>query len=175
MKKSLFLILLALSLNSNAEVVSAENHGFEINIERVVKVDQKTAYEQFINVAEWWSSAHTFFGDSKNLTIEAKAGGCFCEKSEEKEVLHMTVSYVEPNKEIRMVGGLGPLQMLGVHGGMSWKFEAIDANTTKILHHYQVNGYMKGGFTGLAPIVDKVQTIQVESLVARLNMSSIKN
>ena len=68
------------------------------------------------------------------MTIEAKAGGCFCEKSEEKEVLHMTVSYVEPNKEIRMVGGLGPLQMLGVHGGMSWKFEAIDANTTKILH-----------------------------------------
>jgi hypothetical protein len=166
-KKSILLFLF--SFNLEAEVISAENHGFEINIERIVNVDQQTAYAQFIKVSEWWNSEHTFFGDSKKLSIDAKASGCFCEKSAGKEVLHMTVSYVEPNKEIRMIGGLGPLQMLGVHGGMSWKFESIDLNRTKITHHYQVNGYMKGGFTGLAPIVDKVQTIQVQALTDLLN------
>ena len=169
MKKLVVLFVIVISFNINAEVISAENHGFEINIERVVNVDQETAYAQFLKINEWWSGDHTYFGDSKNLTIEAKAGGCFCEKLEGREVLHMTVSYVEPNKEIRMIGGLGPLQMLGVHGGMSWKFEAVESNKTKITHHYQVNGYMKGGFTGLAPIVDQVQTIQVDSLVKRLN------
>ena len=80
----------------------------------------------------------------------------------------MTVSFVEPNKEIRMVGGLGPLQMLGVQGGMSWKFEAIGASKTKITHSYQVVGYMKNGLDTLAPIVDRVQKIQVNELAKRL-------
>jgi hypothetical protein len=31
----------------------------------------------------------------------------------------MAVSYVEPNTELRMIGGLGPLQIMGVQGGMS--------------------------------------------------------
>jgi len=83
----------------------------------------------------------------------------------------MTVSYVEPNKEIRMVGGLGPLQMLGVHGGMSWKFEPLTENTSKIIFHYQVSGYMEDGFTLLANAVDKVQTIQIERLQAKISSS----
>ena len=172
MKKSIFLLLI--SFNVSAEVISADQHGFEINIEKIVRVDYKTAYQQFVKVGEWWDGDHTYFGDSKKLSIMPKAGGCFCEILDDKEVLHMTVSYVEPYKEIRMVGGLGPLQMLGVHGGMSWKFEVIDKNTTKVIHHYQVVGYMKGGFKSLAPIVDKVQTIQVMRLANKLENGNHK-
>jgi uncharacterized protein YndB with AHSA1/START domain len=172
--KQLFLFLtitMLISFNLSAEVSSSDNHGFVIKIERVVDVDQQTAYQQFLNVGQWWNDEHTWFGKASDMSIDAKAGGCFCEKQGNKEAVHMMVSYVEPNKEIRMTGGLGPLQMLGVHGGMSWKFEQTADNKTKITHHYQVVGYMQGGLKGLAPIVDKVQTTQVEGLVKKLSAS----
>ena len=35
----------------------------------------------------------------------------------------MRVSFVDPGVEVRMLGGLGPLQMMGLHGAMSWRFE----------------------------------------------------
>lgn len=86
----------------------------------------------------------------------------------------MTISYVDPNNEIKMLGGLGPLQMMGINGGMSWKFEAIDENNTKITFHYQVSGYVSGGMTKLAPIVDKVQRIQVTRLTNLLNTGQVE-
>ncbi|RHW74663.1 hypothetical protein D1094_17840 [Colwellia sp. RSH04] len=68
-----------------------------------------------------------------------------------------------------MIGGLGPLQMLGIHGGMSWKFESLTESTTNIIFNYQVTGYMDGGLDKLTPIVDNVQNIQLARLKALLN------
>jgi hypothetical protein len=171
--KYIFLLCL-FSQATLAEVISSNPIGFQINIKKTVNVNSRKAYDQFLEIGEWWNADHTYFGQSKNLTIEAKAGGCFCEKSGDKEVLHMTVSYVDPNSEVRMTGGLGPLQMMGVQGGMSWKFIAINDNQTQIVHHYQVSGFNKDGLDALAPIVDKVQTLQVESLVAKIQQSRNK-
>ena len=128
-----YIFLLALSLNVHADVISSDEHGFEIYIEKTVLVDHKTAYEQFLRVGEWWNADHTWFGDAGNLSIEAKAGGCFCETSGDRQVLHMTVSFVDPGNEVRMVGGLGPLQMMGVHGGMSWKLEVLPLLSSNIV------------------------------------------
>ena len=72
MKKLVVLFIIVISFNLNAEVISAENHGFEINIERVVNVEQKTVYAQFLKVEEWWSSDHTYFGDSNNLGTKCR-------------------------------------------------------------------------------------------------------
>lgn len=164
-----FLLLLALAVNVNADVVSSGLNGFEINIERTAAVDAQTAYEQFLDAGEWWNADHTWFGDAAGLYIEPKVGGCFCEKTGDKQALHMTVSYIDPGKEVRMIGGLGPLQMMGVHGGMSWRFVAVGEKQTKIIQHYQVTGFAKDGLAGLAPIVDQVQTNQHERLVSLLN------
>lgn len=170
MKILLFFCFLSSAVQS--EVVSSSPLGFKLNIVKTVNVNSKEAYAQFIKVGEWWNAQHTYFGNSKNLSIEAKAGGCFCEKLDGKEVLHMTVTYVDPGNEIRMTGGLGPLQMMGAQGGMSWKFIPINDNQTTIIHHYQVSGYSKEGLESLAPIVDKVQTQQVENLVSKIQQSS---
>lgn len=164
-----FLLLLALAVNVNADVVSSGLNGFEINIERTAAVNAQTAYEQFLDAGEWWNADHTWFGDAAGLYIEPKVGGCFCEKTADKQALHMTVSYIDPGKEVRMIGGLGPLQMMGVHGGMSWRFVAVGEKQTKIIQHYQVTGFAKDGLAGLAPIVDQVQTNQHERLVSLLN------
>ena len=153
---------------ASAEVLSSAANGFVIRLETTVNVDNTTAYQQFLNVAQWWDAAHTYYGKSENLTIDAVAGGCFCEISGENQVLHMSVSYVDPGKEIRMVGGLGPLQMLGVHGGMSWKFEQTETGSTKITHQYQVSGYVDGGLDKFANIVNEVQAGQLEQLRLKL-------
>jgi hypothetical protein len=169
--KQLFLYI-ALSLFSSsalmAKVVSSDTNGFIIQIEKVVAADRITAYQQFIQVDEWWQSDHTWFGNSKNLSIDVNAGGCFCEIDGKKQVLHMTVTYVEPNVEIRLVGGLGPLQMMGITGGMSWKFETSADGKTRITHRYHVSGYTNEGLHNFAAIVDKVQASQVQALVDQI-------
>jgi len=163
-----FILLLFLPTFAYADVISSDNHGFQIVIERIVKIDKAVAYKQFLKIGEWWNADHTWFGKSENLSLDTKAGGCFCEKEGAKEVLHMLITFVDPGNELKMVGGLGPLQMMGLSGGMSWKFEQINDSETKISHHYQVSGYTKGGLIELAKIVDNVQTLQVESLVMKL-------
>jgi hypothetical protein len=170
-KIHLIILLLSLPAITHSEVLSHSENGFSIQIQAEVSVSTEQAYQQFIQVNEWWDKSHTWFGDSKGLSIKAKVGGCFCEKNGKRQALHMTVSYVDPNHEIRMIGGLGPLQAMGIHGGMVWKFEPIDKHHSKIIHTYNVTGYSKDGLDSLASIVDQVQTIQVNHLVKMLNTS----
>ena len=170
-RQLVLLLLLILPFQVTAKVLSSSANGFTLEIEREVTVAQGEVYQQFLKISDWWISDHTYFGQAKNLSISPQSNGCFCEIDGDKQVLHMTVTYVDPDKEIRMVGGLGPLQMMGVSGGMSWRFEALEANRTRIIQRYQVNGSIEGGVDKLAAIVDKVQTQQQDSLVARLKMS----
>lgn len=123
MNKFIITIVFILPLFANAEVLSSAENGFSIQIEVEVKASQQQSYKQFLKVNEWWNADHTWFGDANALSIKPKVGACFCEKNGKQQALHMTVSYVNPNKEIRMIGGLGPLQAKGLHGGMTWKFE----------------------------------------------------
>jgi len=165
--KSLFILLLY-PFYCQAEVIDGSANGFSIQIERELAANQQQAYRQFLNISQWWLDDHTYFGNSNKLSINPNARGCFCEVDGDKQVLHMTVSDVEPNKEIRMIGGLGKMQMMGINGGMSWQFLAIDSKNIKIVHRYQVSGALEGGLDKLAPIVNKVQTLQVESLVSKI-------
>ena len=153
---------------AKAEVVSSGQQGFQIKITQTVPVAAEMAYQQFLRVNEWWHRDHTWFGDAQALSISPQVGGCFCEINGEQQALHMTVTYVEPNKELRMTGGLGPLQMLGVHGGMSWSFKPLSDVATEISLHYQVTGYTESGLDKLANIVEQVQALQFKRLVNKL-------
>lgn len=164
MKYLAIIILSILSFSLNAEVLDKAADGFTLEISFETKADAKTAYKQFIKVGDWWNADHTWFGDASKLYIEPEVNGCFCEKNGNKQALHMIISYVNPNKEMRMIGGLGPLQGLGLHGGMSWKFDTLENGNTKVTHRYQVTGYMQGGLEQLAKIVNSVQTIQMQGL-----------
>lgn len=164
----LLLLLACLSFSAQGEVINKGENGFNLKITGIAHVKPETAYEQFIKVSDWWVENHTWFGKGENLSIDARAGGCFCEIEGDKEVLHMLVTFVNPGEEIKMVGGLGPLQMMGIHGGMSWRFEPVD-NGTLITQTYNVSGYASGGLLDLADIVDAVQTGQLNALVNHLN------
>ena len=148
-----------------AEVLDSGDSGFVIEIATQTTSTASEAYQQFLKIGQWWDGDHSWFGSADNFYLEPKVGGCFCEVKGDQQAQHMTVSFVDPNSEIRMVGGLGPLQMMGLSGGMSWKFtDNENSQGSTIVHRYAVNGYTKGGLQSLAKIVDSVQTSQVQSL-----------
>ena len=62
-----------------------------------------------------------------------------------------------------MTGGLGPLQGMGVYGSLDWAI-AFKDNTTTVTLTYSVTGINPDGFAELAPIVAKVQGMQLKAL-----------
>ena len=164
----LWLFLLYAS-TANADIVSSSDQGFSLHIEFTTSLAPKQTYEEFLQIGRWWNRDHTWFGDASGLYIEPISGGCFCEKSGLKTALHMTISFVEPGKEMRMIGGLGPLQGMALNGVMKFKFEPHGHNGTKVIHEYTVTGYSANGLQKLGEIVDAVQSLQMQGLQARLD------
>src|SRR5437660_7971563 len=68
-----------------------------------------------------------------NFTIDAKSGGCFCEKLPTGSVQHMTVTHVEAPRLLLLQGGLGPLAHLGAAAAMEWTLdEHGDRKSTRL-------------------------------------------
>ena len=158
---------LATTSSSSAEVVDKGPAGFTIRIEQRTTASPAAAYRALVEgLPSWWDSAHTFSGSAKNLSIDAKPGGCFCETLPAGGgVEHARVIYVEPGKVMRMQGALGPLQSSGVANALTWAFEPAAGGTTVTLTA-ATGGYMPGGFDKIAVLVDGVLKAQVTRLVA---------
>jgi uncharacterized protein YndB with AHSA1/START domain len=139
-----------------AEVITAGQSGFEVRETVHVAAAPDKAYAALLQPARWWSSEHTFSGSAANLTLDARAGGCWCETLiDGGSVEHMHVVYVAPGKVLRLRGALGPLQGLGVEGAMTISVKAR-ASGADITMSYAVGGYVKDGFDGLSKGVDRV-------------------
>ena len=138
-----------------AEVVDVAPSGFLVRHEVNINASAGKVYTTLTGgVGSWWSSDHTYSHDSKNLTIDARPGGCFCEKLQDGGgVRHMTVAFASPGQMLRMTGALGPLQESGLAGSMTWTL-APNGASTKVILTYSVGGYMHGGFEKIAPMVD---------------------
>lgn len=117
-------------------------------------------------IGSWWDKDHTFSGNAANLSLDARPGGCFCERLPGGGgVHHLTVLYAEPGKLLRLSGGLGPLQDLAVSGVTSWRLTESGGKTT-VEVTYKISGYVPGtaGVGALAAPVDAVLTAQVRRL-----------
>ena len=120
--------------------------GFSVKHEAVIAAPPAEVYRALVeDVGRWWNPAHTYSGDSANLTIDARPGGCFCERlADGGGVEHLRVVHVAPGAMLRLSGGLGPLQAHGVAGNMTWTLEGIEGATSVELT-YVVGGFMEGG------------------------------
>lgn len=116
------------------------------------------------NVDAWWPKDHSWWNGT--FSMSATAGGCFCEVSGDRSAEHMRVVFVDPDKTLRMTGGLGPLQGMGMFGALNWQFSSSDEapDATTITLRYHVQGYSASGYADLAPVVDKVQGLQLQAL-----------
>lgn len=163
-------LLLALSagLPAHAEIRDAKPDGFTVENSVWVPAKPGVAYAALVNdVGRWWPVDHTWWGDASKLSISDKAGGCFCEINGAQQAWHMTVTFADPGTLLRMTGGLGPLQGMGLNGALEWRF-ADENDGTRITLWYRVGGYTPDDLSKFAPAVDKVQGLQLGGLASFL-------
>ena len=147
-----------------AAVVDSGANGFTVKISVVIHAAPEEVYQKLVhNVGDWWSSDHTFSGDSHNLTIDDKPMGCWCEKLTTGGARHMEVVLAAKGKALVLSGGMGPLQSMAVSGAMSFDFTP-DKGGTKVDLTYAVGGYLAAGVNTLAGPVDGVLTAQMGRL-----------
>jgi hypothetical protein len=159
-----------------AEVIDSSTAGFTIRDSVIIAENPNDVYNSIVDdVGLWWDSAHTFSGKADNLSLDDRAGGCFCEKLENGgSVRHLEVVFADPGKTLRMIGGLGPLQSMAVTGSMTWSLLKSDAGTI-VKVTYSIGGYRPGGLQKMAPHVDKVIFEQLTRLKEYIEKKVDKN
>ena len=147
-----------------AEVKSAAPNGFEVASMATISAPADRVYSALGEVGRWWNPSHTLSRDAANLSIELRAGGCFCERLKDGgSVQHLQVVYVAPGEGLRLRGALGPLQMEGVDGTLSWALKPVEGGTS-VTQSYVVGGYIRSGMEQWAPRVDRVFDEQLQRL-----------
>ena len=151
---------------ARAEVVDSAASGFTVRGTVTIGAAPEEVYRKLVrNVGNWWASDHTFSGDARNLSIEERPGGCFCEKLPNGGgVRHMEVVNLAPGKMVVLSGGLGPLQSVAATGSMQFQFAAAEGGTTKLVFTYTVVGYQPAGMSSWAAPVDSVLRQQMVRL-----------
>ena len=157
-------LALAVTGPALAEVKSATPNGFEVASIVTIAAPADRVYSAFGEIGHWWSSSHTFSRDAANLSLELRAGGCFCERLKDGgSVQHLQVVYAAPGQGLRLSGALGPLQMEGVDGTLAWTLKPVEGGTS-VKQSYVVGGYIRSGMEQWAPRVDRVLDEQLQRL-----------
>lgn len=165
---ALLLVALCVAAPAQAAIKDAQPDGFTLENSEWVPVAPQAAYTALVNdVGRWWPADHTWWGDASKLVITDKAGDCFCEINGAQQAWHMTVTFTDPGKLLRMTGGLGPLQGMGLDGALEWRFVEENGGT-RITLWYRVGGYTPDDMSKFAPVVDKVQGLQLGGLATFL-------
>lgn len=149
---------------ARAEVVGATASGFELKQTVHIAVSAGRAYAALVQPTLWWSPSHTFSGSASNLSIDPRAGGCFCEAMPNGgSVQHMTVVAALPGQELTMRGAMGPFQGRGVDGAADLSLkpagDGVDLTLT-----FEMGGYMSEGMAAWAPRADAMWASQLARL-----------
>ena len=157
--------------DARAEVIAQAPEGFVVSHELVVEAPPLLTYRALTRkVAAWWDANHSYSGKAENFSLDARAGGCFCERLRGGgSVEHMRVVFASPGKRLRMVGGLGPLQGMGASGVMDFELNPEGGDRTRLTFRYTVNGFVPDGLGALAEPVDGVLGGQLARLAAYAN------
>lgn len=144
---------------ARAEVTAAAPTSFTISAEADVAAAPDRSWRALTQLPRWWSGAHTYSGDARRLSFDARAGGCWCERwGDGQSVEHGRVVLVmehEGVRTLRVDGALGPLQEMGASGVLTFTV-APHASGAKITMTYRVAGDAALGLDQIAPLVDMV-------------------
>lgn len=147
-----------------AEVSKSTEYGFLLRNTVTIAAPPAKVWAALIEPARWWNPAHSGSGKAANFRLEARAGGCFCERlADGGSVEHQHVVLVSPNRVLRLTGGLGPLQAEPVNAVLNWELKA-DGERTTLTQSYAVSGLANGGLAGWSTPVDGVIREQLERL-----------
>jgi hypothetical protein len=166
--RALILLLAIVASPAFGEVKSQSSTSFELEWRAVVPATPNETFAQLGRIGDWWDVAHSYSRKAENLSLDLRAGGCFCEKTDDGgSIEHMRVVYVAPGTAVRMQGGLGPLQQEAVTGTFSWTLKPVPQGT-EITQSYIVSGFIRSGADSFASPVDRVLGEQFARLVKKL-------
>ena len=157
-------VLLVGPATAVADVVDRATNGFTLRTVVEISAPPARVYRTLVNPGAWWDKEHTYTGDAKNLSIEARPGGCFCERLPSGGgVEHGRVINLSPGSLLRLSAALGPLQELGAAGSLTFQI-AESAKGSTVTMTFAVGGYSPGGLDKLADPVDTVMAHQLQLL-----------
>ncbi|GGC26193.1 hypothetical protein GCM10011371_12190 [Novosphingobium marinum] len=160
---------------AHAAVERQSDAGFVIRHLADVSATPGEVWDVLVKPSEWWNGEHTYTADAGNLSLDTRAGGCFCEilpnedsprASPRGSVEHMRVVYIEKDRALRLSGALGPLQSEALNGTLTFMLKP-QGDGTRILVEYVVGGYMRLPAGPISGAVDQVIGGQLASLAGK--------
>lgn len=153
---------------AHAAVTSIKEVGFSVENSVEIAAEARGVYRLIAMPGRWWSSDHSYSGNAANLSLEPRAGGCFCERLPTRDgppgsVEHARVILALPNRQLRLSGAQGPLQAEAVTGTLDITITPAKSGV-RITMGYVVGGYMRMAAASVAPMVDKVLAQQLARL-----------
>ena len=176
---SLLSLLLA-SSTALADTSAVSSSGFTSSFRAEIKTPPAKAWEAIVQLPRWWNSSHTYSGNASNLSLDAQAGGCMCERWRDANgashsVQHAQVLLAQEGRLLRLSGGLGPLQDLAVLGVLTIVTapgQGAEAGQYFLRMTYRVGGGADAGLDKLAPAVDGVIGEQFKRLKSLIETGS---
>lgn len=77
---SALLVVSALAGPAHADTSNVLPTGFVANFREEVKATPEDLWKAIVQLPRWWNDAHTYSGQASNLSLDATAGGCWCER-----------------------------------------------------------------------------------------------
>jgi uncharacterized protein YndB with AHSA1/START domain len=163
---SLALSLMCFSAAVQAETSQVSSSGFTVTHATVVAAEPEQVWAAFTQLPRWWKSSHSWSGQASNMSLDAEAGGCWCERwGNGNSAVHGRVLMAQPGSVLRLQAWLGPLQDLPVAGVLTFGTAKRDGET-RLRVVYRVAGGVEAGLDTLAGPVDSVIGEQVRRLKA---------
>lgn len=162
-------LLLAAAAPAQGAVSGSGSDGFTVVHVRTVPAAPDAVWAMLVAPGRWWNDAHTYSGKAANMTLEARAGGCWCETwGAGNSVEHGRVILAQPGQMLRLSAALGPLQALPTAAIVTWSLSKAGAGT-QITLNYRVLGRASDALDKLAAPVDQVMGEQADGLAAALD------
>jgi uncharacterized protein YndB with AHSA1/START domain len=149
-------LLASVAMPACADTGNVTPNGFISIFRDEVKASPADLWRAVVQLPQWWSGQHSYSGQASNMSLDAQAGGCWCERwGDGHSVQHGQVVQVQPGRALRLYANLGPLQELPVTGVLTFTI-AMQETRTILRVTYRVSGPPDVGLDKLAPAVDQV-------------------
>lgn len=124
----------------DAQVTESSADGFVIKTSHDLELGSKEAYAAFVDgFSEWYDASHSYSGKAENLSLDLEKNCMLETLPDDGFVRHMEIVFHQPGQVLRMTGGLGPLQGMGVSGAMTFTFSETGGQS-KVTMEYYVSG-----------------------------------
>ena len=157
MKAPALALLLLAATPAAAEVREMGPSHFTLGMSATSRLPPDRLWARLIDWKSWWDGAHSYSGNAGNFQLTLAPGGTLQEQWAGGVVVHSRLLQARPGRQLRLSGGLGPLQSLPVEA--VWDIGIAPEGTgSRVQFTYRVAGDATARLDKLAPAVDQVMT-----------------